>query len=193
MDERQRITQDMHDGLGLMLNAALRQADKAQDSTAAVASAIRTCLDELRLIVDASATDTGAFLPQLATLRFRMQPRLEAIGLHVHWRMDNFPQDLVLPPEAALHVLRIVQEAINNTVKYAQANAIDLVCVSQPGADPVSLVVRDDGCGFAIEGAKLGNGLSGMKRRASAARVALELQSSPTGTAVRIDIPLPAR
>ena len=193
MDERQRITQDMHDGLGLMLNAALRQADKAQQSPPAVASAIRTCLDELRLIVDASATDSGEFLPQLATLRFRMQPRLEAIGLQVNWNMDSFPQDLVLPPGAALQVLRTVQEAINNTVKYAQASAVDLACVSQPGADPVSLVIRDDGSGFSVERATLGNGLKSMRRRALAARVGFNLQSSAAGTEVRIDIPLPAR
>ena len=193
MEERQRITQDMHDGLGLMLNAALRLADKAGPDRPAVVSSLRMCLDELRLIVDASATDSGEFLPQLATLRFRMQPRLEAIGLQVNWRMDHFPQDLILPPGVGLQVLRIVQEAINNTVKYAEASAIDLECVSPAGANPVSLIVRDNGKGFSIEGVKIGNGLKNMKRRALAARVAFDLQSSATGTEIRIDIPVPVR
>jgi len=193
MEERQRITQDMHDGLGLMLNSALRLADKSGSDGPAVAGTLRACLDELRLIVDASATDTGEFLPQLATLRFRMQPRLESIGLQVNWRMDHFPQDLIVPPGVSLQILRIVQEAINNTVKYAEASAIDMECVSLPGADPVSLVVRDDGKGFPVEGVKVGNGLKSMKRRALAARIGFNLHSSATGTEVRIDIPLPAR
>jgi len=193
MEERQRITQDMHDGLGLMLNAALRLADEAGPDRTAVVSSLRVCLDELRLIVDASETDSGEFLPQLATLRFRMQPRLESIRLQVNWRMDHFPRDLILPSGVGMQILRIVQEAINNTVKYAEASCIDLECVSPPGADQVSLIVRDNGKGFSIEGAKVGNGLKNMTRRALAARVGFELQSSAMGTAVRIDIPLPGR
>ena len=193
MEERQRITQDMHDGLGLLLNSALRLVDKGVAHGPAVTGSIQACLDELRLVVDSSATDSGDFLPQLATLRFRMQPRLEAIGLKVNWRMDDFPANLILPPGTALQILRIVQEAINNTLKHAQASTIEVECVSQAGANPVSLVIRDDGIGFPTDVTKVGNGLGNMKRRALSARVDLSLRSSSSGTEVRIDIPLAAR
>lgn len=194
-DERQRITQDMHDGLGLQLNAALRVIERGQSGHAKHAELLRACLDELRLIVDSSDADNGHLLLLLASLRARLQPRLNAIGIQVRWLMDAFPQQLQLSPQASLQILRIVQEAINNTIKHAQAGSIEFEAAtgSRPGA--VALHVRDDGIGFALPagGAGIatgtGKGLSGMQRRAAAAGVALAVTSTAAGTCIRLDIP----
>ncbi|WP_326537895.1 sensor histidine kinase [Pseudorhodoferax sp.] len=188
-DERRRITQDMHDGLGLQLSAALRMAERGSVDASTFASQLRACADELRLIVDASDAGTGEFLPLLANLRYRLQPKLAAIGIQLHWRMDSFPDDLVLPPGAALQILRVVQEAINNAVKHAGARNIHVEAAAATRPGPPDLLVRDDGTGFAPDTATVGRGLAGMRQRAATAGGRLQLHSASAGTTVRIELP----
>ncbi|KQP21786.1 ATP-binding protein [Pseudorhodoferax sp. Leaf267] len=188
-DERQRITQDMHDGLGLQLGAALRMAERGVVDGPAFADALRACADELRLIVDASASGTGEFVSLLGNLRQRLQPRLHAIGLALHWRMDAFPDALVLPPALALQVLRIVQEAIHNAVRHAHAHAIHIEAARDAPPGHVGLVVRDDGRGYQADSVAPGRGLPGMHRRAAEMGLQLQIRSGSGGTAVQIDIP----
>lgn len=191
-EERQRIIQDMHDGLGLQLNAALRVAERGDIDRLKFASLLRGCLDELRLIVDSSASDTRTFLPVLASLRMRMQAKLAAIGIRIDWQMHRFPDELTLPPGASMHVLRMVQEAINNAIKHANASVIAFQVAEGRTPDGVTLVISDNGAGFAPGERTEGKGLSGMKRRAAAACVGLVIRSSPEGTSVEIEIPGPS-
>ena len=194
-DERQRITQDMHDGLGLQLNAALRVVERGELDREKFAGLLRGCLDELRLIVDSSTSDTGEFLPLLASLRYRMQSKLEAIGIRIDWQMHDFPDDLTLPPGASLQVLRMVQEAINNAIKHANASVIVFRIADGRTLDHVTLVISDNGVGFeaGVGTGTQGKGLSGMKRRATAAGVKLAIHSSPEGTSIEIAIPSTSR
>jgi signal transduction histidine kinase len=188
-DERQRITQDMHDGLGLQLNAALRVVERGEIDRDKVTHLLSACLDELRLIVDSSAAAASKFLPLLASLRIRLQGKLEAIGIHIHWNMDQFPQDLVLPPGMALQVLRIVQEAINNTIKHACASQIEFRVAASSHPGHIVLEVQDNGVGFATDAEQTGRGLTGMRRRATAAGVGLCVFSGNQGTTIQIKLP----
>jgi signal transduction histidine kinase len=188
-EERQRITQDMHDGLGLQLNAALRVVERGDIDPQKFADLLRSCLDELRLVVDSAASESGEFLPLLANLRMRMQSKLESIGIHIQWQMQRFPDGLVLPPGMSMQILRIVQETINNTLKHAQASAITFEVIDSSKPGHIALQVRDNGVGFVPDAATAGKGLSGMHRRAAAVGVGLAVAPSATGTAVQIDIP----
>ncbi|MDM0117907.1 hypothetical protein QTI66_38115 [Variovorax sp. J22R133] len=188
-EERERITQDMHDGLGLQLNAALRVVERGHSDRNTVIDLLRSCLDELRLIVDSSATHAAEFLPLLASLRIRQQSRLERIGIHIRWQMEPFPSDLVLPPGMKTQVLRIVQEAINNTIKHAGATQIEFRTISSPRPARIVFEVRDNGTGFRVDAGHAGHGLSGMRRRALAAGVELAIDSGAGGTTIRIDLP----
>jgi len=188
-DERQRITQDMHDGLGLQLNAALRQAERGDIDPPKFAALLRACLDELRLVVDSAASESGEFLPLLANLRMRLQQKLASIGITTQWRVQRFPDGLVLPPGMSMQILRIVQESINNTLKHAQASTITFEVVDSTQAGHIALVVRDNGVGFVESEVTAGRGLSGMRRRAAASGVGLQVRTSAEGTAVQIDIP----
>ena len=189
-DERQRITQDMHDGLGLQLGAALRMAERGVVDGPAFAGALQACMDELRLIVDSSASGSGEFLSLLGNLRFRLQPRLEAIGLRLHWQMDAFPDAVVLPPAMALQILRIVQEALHNAVRHAHAAVLHIEAARSTQPGHVALVVRDDGTGYRPGAVQPGRGLLGMQRRAAELGLQLQMRTGSAGTAVQIDIPL---
>jgi len=187
--ERQRLTQDMHDGLGLQLNAALRVVDRGEVDGPKLSAALRACLDELRLIVDAAASSSGEFLPLLASLRIRLQSKLEAIGIRIEWHMHQFPDALVLPAPMSLHILRIVQEAINNTIKHTRASTITFSQVEAMRPGHIGLRVSDNGGGFKPDAGSAGKGLTGMKRRAATAGVGLHIRSADQGTAIQIDIP----
>ena len=191
-DERQRITQDMHDGLGLLLTSSLCQVDAGDLDRARLADSLRACCEELRLIVDSSSVGPAEFLPILATLRHRMQSRLESTGIKVNWRMDAFPPDLVLPQRTSLQLLRIVQEAINNAIKHAKASAIDIAAVDTAGHGQIAILIRDNGVGFDTHIVTPGKGVSGMMRRAASIPATLDIRSSSCGTSVEIAVPVDA-
>jgi signal transduction histidine kinase len=82
-----------------------------------------------------------------------------------------------------------VQEAINNSIKHANANIIDFETNDSLKPNHVTLVISDNGVGFRPDAGTDGKGLSGMRRRAAAVGVGLEILSSAAGTSIQIDIP----
>ena len=101
-----------------------------------------------------------------------------------------------LPPEAEMSLYRIVQEALNNTAKYAAASRAGVLLERRDGE--AVLVVEDDGRGFdpkevaAQEGGKK-LGLVGIRERAALAGGGAVVESAPgKGTMVIVRVPIPA-
>ena len=63
-----------------------------------------------------------------------------------------------------MNIYRIIQEAINNSLKYAQAKTINVELKKK--ASKLNILISDDGKGFNINEISLGNGLNNMKKRA---------------------------
>jgi signal transduction histidine kinase len=101
--------------------------------------------------------------------------------------------DLDLDPDRALAVFRIVQEALTNVVRHAQATRVAVSLART--RDALTLEVQDNGRGFA-QARRLGTkalGLLSMRERAAAFQGVLDIVSSPDqGTAVKVRIPLSA-
>ena len=101
-----------------------------------------------------------------------------------------------LPPTVEIALFRIVQEALNNTVKHAQATDITITVEGSDGR--VRLCVTDNGCGFdpqrrAADGSTTGMGMTTMRERAQAVGAAFALQSAcGEGTTITIDVVRPA-
>ncbi|WP_050507708.1 hypothetical protein [Pseudomonas syringae] len=79
--ERQRLMQDMHDGMGSSLLVALLSAEKGELDSAMLADVPKTCIDDLKLTIDSMEPVEADLLLLLATLRFRLTPRLEGAGI----------------------------------------------------------------------------------------------------------------
>jgi signal transduction histidine kinase len=194
VEERQRIMQDMHDGLGSQLVSSLALAERGALSAPQTAEMLRGCIDDLRLALD-TLTDADVDLALTAgNLRFRMEPRLRAAGLRVRWDMQGLPDELRMPGTTALPVLRVLQESLANAVKHAGAHSIQvLLAVQAEGAVPtLALDVVDDGTGFDLDHHASGKGLASMRKRARALGAQLSVASSTQGTCVRLRLPLPA-
>ncbi|MFC6839966.1 hypothetical protein XthCFBP4691_18940 [Xanthomonas theicola] len=186
--ERARILQDMHDGMGDQLITAKRLALRPEVDRHDLALVIDESLQDLRLIIDSLDLREGDLLPLLGNLRFRLEPRLAMLDIRLSWEAQPVPALEALNPAGALAILRIVQEAINNALRHAQPHHIRLM-VFPDGAD-VLIQIMDDGKSFAPEQIRAGRGLTGMRMRADRLGIVLGIESCPTtGTVVSLRIP----
>jgi signal transduction histidine kinase len=163
--ERQRLMQDMHDGIGSSLMSALRMVERGQASTADTALVLKDCIDDLKLAIDSLSPTDADLLALLAALRFRLAPRLKAAGITLTWSVQDLPPLPWLDPQAGLHVLRILQEVLTNILKHSHATTLDLATyVQQAGKDGpygVEVRLRDNGAVFVPAGARPGAAVAG--------------------------------
>lgn len=178
VEERHRLMRDMHDGVGTHLSLLLSSLKGGNLSHSDVTDGVQSSLDELRLLIDARSSSTQTIADALANLRHRLEPRLAPLGITTRWEVADGADELTLNAESTLHVLRIVQECINNAVRHGKANEITLQVGRQ--AAPTGersrtrnagfVAVKDNGCGPDKALAELrGNG-QGLKSIHSRAR-----------------------
>src|SRR5690606_35289240 len=90
-----------------------------------------------------------------------------------------------LDADAQINLYRIVQEALTNVARPAQAERVDVVLTANNGR--FELVIADDGCGYDPAAIRPGMGLAGIRERCQALKGNLSLLSSP-GNGVRIEL-----
>ena len=97
-----------------------------------------------------------------------------------------------LSPEVTLCLYRVVQEALQNAIKYAGARRVHVQLQGEPAG--LFLTVADDGVGFEVESAwGAGLGLISMRERVEAVGGTLHIHSSPdVGTRIELSVPVPA-
>ena len=192
--ERQRIMQDMHDGLGSQLLSSLAMVERGGAGQHEVAQVLRESIDDMRLVLDALSPDDCDLLSALGTLRYRMAPRLAAAGIALEWQIDSAQDSLELEPRHALAVLRIVQEGIANVFKHSRATRLSVHIATT--ADALRIDLQDNGCGFAQSRTRSGDippsghGLTHMRRRAAAMGAELDIASATDGTRISLRKPL---
>ena len=203
-EERRRIAREIHDGLAQNL-AALRFRDRLWHKLVDTDPAqMHAELDELREILSASirevrrsifalrpiALDELGFFPALH--RFTAEFG-EQYQLYVNLRI--FGPEVRLPSSLELTLFRVVQEALNNVGKHAQASTV-WIRLDVKATDAVALTIRDDGQGFdpasLSQAVRYGHlGLKQMRERVESASGTLSIQSQPgSGTKVRAVLPL---
>ncbi len=189
--ERERIMREMHDGLGSHLVSTLSLIQGSAPSRESIGEAIRAAIDELRLVVESLEPLDGDLIAALAMLRARMQPRFEAARIAVVWEVSDLPILADLQPGRVLQVLRIAQEAFSNVLKHARARTITVRTgvATSPAGPVIFLEIGDDGGGIGTDGGS-GRGLAHMRRRAAELGARLELHSAPSGTRVRLALPI---
>lgn len=187
--ERQRMMQDMHDGMGSSLVTALRAAEYGKLGEVEMVQVLKDCIDDLKLTIDSMEPVETDLLLLVATLRFRLQPRLESTGIRLVWQVEEVPPMAWLDQRNCLHILRILQEAFTNTIKHARASTI--VMTTRSDGDNVVITIADDGVGFGVGGATVsGKGMSNQMRRADAIGAGVDWTSGSEGTRFRLSLPV---
>ncbi len=193
--ERRRLARELHDQTGQELTSvllglkAVEEANSDADRTEALAAVreqvVETLHDVRRLAVELrpKALDDFGLVPALERLRDTFA---EQTGMRVDLESQLRGR---LPTDVETALYRIVQEALTNIVKHAQASAVSIVLARQGGT--VTALIEDDGRGFSPVGNGEGLGLLGMGERLALLGGKLKVESSPgAGTTIVAEVPL---
>ena len=186
-EERQRIMQDMHDGLGAQLFSSLSRAERADMSQQEMSDALRGCIAEMRLAIDSLSTSEDDFEATFSDFRFRWEPQLKALGIESRWQVEIAPDVPQIAPHNSLQVLRILQEALTNVLKHSRASHVQ-VRLTWAG-ELLQAEVEDDGVGVLEAPRAHSRGLHNMRTRAGRLGGELELDSGPGRTLLRLCVP----
>jgi signal transduction histidine kinase len=193
--ERQRMMIDIHDGVGAQLVSLVNQTQKPQFDQIQVREQASSALDELRMAVDALQPSDGDLQLVLATLRYRLEPRLKACGIHLEWQMQPLPNVAQLGSHQVIQIQRIVYQAISNIIEHSQASVV--IISTQALSDSIAMTIRDNGIGFDTHTrspihphATKGVGLQSMAHRAKDIGATLNIRSTAGDTTVELLVKL---
>jgi len=195
--ERKRLARELHDETGQALTSillglkSLEQALDSDEGREGVASlrdlVVATLQDVRRLAVELrpSALDDFGLAPALERL-VDTYGRQAAVPVHLEITLG----DDRLPAEVETTLYRMVQEALTNVAKHADATSISILLTRT--ASSVRLVVEDDGAGFEPGGARDGGlGLPGMRERVALLDGRLRVESAHgKGTTLVAEVPI---
>ena len=201
-DERRRVARDLHDGLGqelVVIKNRAKLAIRKQHDPAALR-------DQLTQVSEMAATAIGTVQGIAHNLR---PSELDRLGLAAAIRelvrkaetmlprgirCSIDPIDGLFPRETEILIYRIVQEAISNILRHADASSANVLIAARN--DRADIVIEDDGCGFddRADEAKSasGLGLRSMQERSAIVGGSFTLTSSE-GCGTRIEISVPFR
>jgi signal transduction histidine kinase len=199
--QRRRISRELHDELGQKLTALVLRLKAVQDRVRdrpavqadlqrlqAMAGEVSNDMHRVALELRPGALDDRGLQTALTnyiedwSTRHRIGTDFQHVGLGRER----------LPPHLETTVYRIVQEALTNVGKHAQATTVNVV-LQRHGNDVVA-IVEDNGCGFDVRSHGTGRdgrlGLVGMKERAALLGGACHVESQPGSTCVFARIPI---
>lgn len=207
MQERERLSRDLHDGAAQLVADVLLRLDMIKELVVTERAAeAEAQLERLRAVADELYADIGESIAGLRTnvrergLVFALQDYVEQFE-----ERHQIPTSLQaaqfdaaadrLPLLAALQLFRVVQEALTNVRKHAQAQQAT-VTLTVNGPERLTIVIADDGRGFAPDDQLGGDarplGLTSMRERVEALGGTLQVKSRPgAGTRVVASIPVP--
>lgn len=203
-DERRRLARDLHDHLGqqmTLLRIELENLKKMCKGDAALCGQV----DEARKVLRQLDSDVDTLARKMRPIildELGVVPALEqyvnnwskSSNIATKFQFNRFGKTPITK-DAETHLYRIVQEALNNVYKHAQAKTVSISL--EPREDSALLIIEDDGAGFETgesilsgDGAK-GMGLIGMRERAALVDGTFEIESSKgKGTTLFVGFPI---
>jgi signal transduction histidine kinase len=202
-EERRRWARELHDetlqalgGLRVVLSSALQRG-----SPEGLAAAVRDAVDQMSSEIESlrnlitelrpAALDEIGLQPAIESLAERVGASA-AISVKTELDLGEEGADARLGSELETTIYRLVQEALTNVAKHAQAKHVSVEVTRRGGQAEV--FVRDDGIGFDPDHSHRGFGLAGMRERAALAGGTLKVESAlGSGTTIRASLPFVSR
>ena len=185
--ERTRIGKELHDNIGSRLNFLQRSIfHKYKDLE--VDSSIAEIGGEVRNLSHRIAPQEMEMVGLVSSVRDLAARFAESFTLRI--QIDEFEFPSSLPFQLSNHLYRIIQEAINNSLKHAKANYLEIQFVGHPGE--ILLTISDDGLGMEPGESHEGIGLQNIQSRVAQMNGKLTVETSKgRGFSLLIMIPLP--
>lgn len=196
-EERGRISMELHDSIGAYANAVLYNTDLLQAESRTkqknqllkdLRFASKDIITSLRETIWALKSEV--FTAQECFMRIRnFVQSLSRYYPNIQFKIEgDAPQQQQLHYSAALNIVRIVQEAVNNAIKHGSPGHISISSRFNDGQ--WILQIDDDGIGFDASIASMGNGMDNIKKRAAESKLQVQLHSvSGAGTSISISVP----
>ncbi len=182
LEERQRLTRDIHDGIGGQLLSLLVRVRDGDMSQAEIENDLQYGLNDLRLIVDSMDHSDGTLESALVTFRARAIAQLKAVGVTLKWEKSDPFKPTVLGPAGILNIYRLMQEAVSNAIRHAKCDNIEIYVSRAQISDNLVIIIEDDGVGYDSEIKPMsGQGLKNMQYRAKALGGELQILKGETG------------
>ena len=195
-DERSHLARELHDELGGLLTAAKLDLARMRSRLTAAGPEVAERVEHLKSTLDAGIALKRRIIEDLRPssldnlgLRAALQILCTEWSQRSDLQVEIDLHEVSLSPERALAAYRLVQEALTNISKYAQAKRVWVWMDAEAGEAQLS--VRDDGQGFQADQRTSGHGLAGMRFRVATCGGALSVESTPGGgTTIRAKLPL---
>jgi two-component system sensor histidine kinase UhpB len=203
-EERRAIARSLHDDTGQALSMLIIHLDRIDERVPFKDSRLKKQVSQARQLATDALTELRGILAGLRpailddlglvpAIRWYARTNLERAGVKVVFKAPGVP--LELPSVVSITLFRIVQEAVNNIVRHANATAATIVLQLKDGQ--VQLKVDDDGRGFdrervsrsAVQSHRLG--LLGIRERAELLGGQVTVEAAPgQGSRLQVSIPL---
>jgi signal transduction histidine kinase len=196
-DERRHLARELHDELGGLLTAAKLDVARMRKRLVGTTPEVLERISHLSETLDAGIALKRRIIEDLSPsslsnlgLQRTLEIQCAEFGKRADLQVHTSIAEVALTEERQLAVYRIVQEALTNVAKYAQAKHVQ-VNLQPDGEDHVCVQVRDDGVGFDPALARTGaHGLAGMQFRVQSCGGEWRLESTPGGgTLVQARLP----
>lgn len=197
--ERQRIAQDLHDGVGQMMSAAKMNLSAYESNTWFKNEEEKLSFEKIISLVDESCKEVrtvshnmmpNALLKNsLASAVREFIDKLDHKKLQVHLYTEGLEERLDSNMETVLY--RVIQECVNNVIKHADASTLDISVIREK--NEITATIDDNGKGFntSEKGKFDGIGLKNIRTRVEYLKGTVDFDSSPgRGTLVALHIPL---
>jgi signal transduction histidine kinase/Tfp pilus assembly protein PilF len=174
-EQRLSISRDLHDNIGAQLTFIISSVEnikyafdianpKLDDRLQNISSFAQSTILELRDTIWAMNSSKIVFEDLKARiLNFIEKAKTAREKIDFHFMIDPKLATLQLSSIAGMNLYRTIQEAVNNAVKYSEADTIEITAESI--GDEMKIVVRDNGIGFDKQTTERGNGLANMEKR----------------------------
>jgi two-component system, NarL family, sensor kinase len=197
--ERQRIARDLHDEIGSALVNTRRHLMSMSEGLSGdekrrleqMAHQMHETMNGLHRIISELTPPSLDVLHLTEALRFYAHQVSEATGLRIALDTDA-STSRTLASEVQLALYRTLQEIINNTVKHAQCQCMDIIW--EETDEVLTITTYDNGVGFDASGTHTGHGLHNIRNRVALCGGTLTITSSPGhGTQHTIVVPSPEK
>lgn len=203
-EERKRIARELHDEFGQTLTGLIMSIESLENMASPKQSQFKEKLKNTKSLIIRALEDTRKLtldlrpstlddLGLVATTRAYAQTHLEAVGVQVDFKSKGMNERLAPAIETAL--FRIIQEAIHNITRHAEAQNVKIQL--EVKTNKITAIVEDNGKGFDVEaifGSKIGVqslGLLGIQERATLLGGTFNIKSRVgQGTHLAVEIPI---
>ncbi|MEO5776533.1 MAG: sensor histidine kinase [Flavobacterium sp.] len=174
-EQRLEISRDLHDNIGSQLTFIISSVDnikyafeiqnsKLDDKISSISNFAKSTIIELRDTIWAMNSSEIALEDLQTRIHNFIDKAKEAKeGIQFSFQIEDKLKDIKFTSIQGMNIYRTIQEAINNSIKYAEAHNIKIDIKSK--SHTVIIRIIDDGKGFDIGKIELGNGINNMKKR----------------------------